>query len=65
MVRKADTDYLRYLEACQRGLVRPVLPADFRRLSNRRQAYAFRVAERSLQRAVATLMRQIDAGVRA
>lgn len=59
MVRKADTDYLRYLEACQRGLVVPLLPADFRRLTNRSGAIAFRVAERAMQRAVARLMRRI------
>jgi hypothetical protein len=59
MIRKADTDYLRYLEACQRGLVVPLLPADFRRLTNRPARIAFRVAERAMQRAVATLMRRL------
>lgn len=59
-MQKADTDYLRYMDAMRRGLVVPVLPCDFRRLSNRRMAYAFRVAERRMVRAVADMMRRLD-----
>ena len=58
-MQKAPTDYLLYIEALQRGLVTPILPCDFRRLSNRRMAYAFRVAERRMMRAVADMMRQL------
>lgn len=59
-MNKADTDYLRYIDAMRQGLVNPVLPCDFRRLSNKRMAYAFRVAEGRMVRAVAVLMRRLE-----